>query len=130
MKVLVKAESGIVLVNDRSISQVLSNLLDNAIRYYEGTGPLIIKGECSDSEYKFTVTGPGRAIRPEDSERIFERFYRTEHSRSREFGGSGLGLAISKEIIEQHNGKIGVQSEGNNHTFWFVLPCSQADLNG
>jgi CheY-like chemotaxis protein len=48
--------------------------------------------------------------------------YRMEKSRSRELGGSGLGLAISSEIIEGHNGKIGLTSDGNQHTFWFELP--------
>ncbi|WP_339228744.1 ATP-binding protein [Oceanobacillus sp. FSL K6-2867] len=122
MDLVLDVESSIVAIDSTSISQVMSNLLDNAIRYYKGTGPIIIKGEKLPSEYKVSVTGPGRIISKADRERIFDRFYRTEKSRSRKLGGSGLGLAISKEIVERHNGKIGLQSESDIHTFWFVLP--------
>lgn len=116
-------QTGTAVINRTSISQVISNLMDNAIRYYDDAGPINIKGEEMHNEYKVSITGPGRAISEKDKERIFERFYRIETSRSREFGGSGLGLAISKEIIERHHGEIGVQSKGNMHTFSFVIPC-------
>ncbi|WP_130860288.1 HAMP domain-containing sensor histidine kinase [Gracilibacillus phocaeensis] len=125
MELDVHLQSGVVTVHRTSISQVISNLLDNAIRYYEGAGPVTIIGEKLPDKYKLSLTGPGRTIPESDRERIFERFYRTEPSRSRELGGSGLGLAISKEIIERHHGNIGVYSEGNLHTFWFTLPYSQ-----
>jgi two-component system sensor histidine kinase BaeS len=115
------APSTIKLNND-AISQVISNLLDNAIRYYEGNGLITINGIDFQSEYRLCITGPGKPISFDEKERIFERFYRVDHSRSREYGGSGLGLAISKEIIEHHRGKIGVISKGNVHTFWFSLP--------
>ncbi|WP_440896349.1 sensor histidine kinase [Amphibacillus sp. Q70] len=118
----VDIHSGIVDIDQTSISQVLSNLLDNAIRYYEGSNAIIVRGEKLPAEYRVSVTGLGRDLSEIDKEKIFERFYRTEPSRSRELGGSGLGLAISKEIIERHKGKIGVQSKGNIHTFWFILP--------
>lgn len=114
----------IVTLNRSAITQVISNLLDNAIRYYEGTESITIRGIDFASQYKLCITGPGKPIPVEERERIFERFYRVDQSRSREFGGSGLGLAISKEIIEQHRGKIGIISEDNRHTFWFTLPKS------
>ncbi|WP_077602940.1 sensor histidine kinase [Oceanobacillus sojae] len=117
-------QTGTAVINRTSISQVISNLMDNAIRYYDDAGPINIKGEEMHNEYKVSITGPGRAISEKDKERIFERFYRIETSRSREFGGSGLGLAISKEIIERHHGEIGVQSKGNMHTVSFIIPCS------
>ena len=122
IKVNTEVVSNILTVNSGSITQVVSNLLDNAIRYYEGTGPITIKGVNLGSEYKLSITGPGKPISPDDQERIFERFYRTDYSRSREFGGTGLGLAISKEIIEHHHGQIGIHSKDNVHTFWFRLP--------
>ena len=112
----------IIKLNSGAISQVISNLLDNAIRYYEGSGSITIKGIDSQSEYRLSIAGPGKSLSIDEQERIFERFYRVDHSRSREYGGSGLGLAISKEIIEHHRGKIGVISEENVHTFWFSLP--------
>ncbi|MEN2768002.1 sensor histidine kinase [Ornithinibacillus xuwenensis] len=118
----VDVDSESLTVNSGAISQVISNYLDNAIRYYEGTGAIIIKGSRNQSNYKFAITGPGKPIFPEEQEKIFERFYRVDQSRSRELGGSGLGLAISKEIIEYHQGNIGVTSEGNVHCFWFELP--------
>ncbi|MEK4304065.1 sensor histidine kinase [Oceanobacillus sp. FSL K6-0251] len=120
----IDAHQGTAVINRTSISQVISNLIDNAIRYYEGAGPITIKGEKNADEYKISITGPGRKIPEKDKERIFERFYRVETSRSREFGESGLGLAISKEIIERHHGKIGVHTEGHIHTFWFIIPFS------
>ncbi|WP_373895224.1 sensor histidine kinase [Virgibacillus natechei] len=118
----VHSDYGVVNVDDDGISQVIDNLLDNAIRYYQGTGPVFVKGEKRNNVYRVSVAGPGQAIPAEERDRIFERFYRTDPSRNYYSGGMGLGLAISKEIIEHHGGKTGVQSEGNFHTFWFTLP--------
>ncbi|MFD2627675.1 sensor histidine kinase [Oceanobacillus kapialis] len=122
IKVCINVAPSVITVNNGQITQVISNLLDNAIRYYAGTGPITITGESTGLEYKLAVTAAGKPISLDDQERIFERFYRTEPSRSRELGGSGLGLAISKEIIEHHRGRIGITSKGNVHTFWFSLP--------
>ena len=122
IKVNVDIEPSMLTVNSEALIQVISNLMDNAINYYEGTGPIIIKGTNLKTEYILTITGPGKRITEHDRQRIFERFYRTDHSRSRDSGGTGLGLAISKEIIEQHKGKIDVSSKNNVHTFWVTLP--------
>lgn len=122
IKVKVDVAPSLITVNSDQVTQVISNLLDNAIRYYEGTESLTIKGINHLSEYKLCITGPGKPISNIDHELIFERFYRTDQSRSRELGGSGLGLAISKEIIEHHGGRIGMTSERNMYTFWFELP--------
>lgn len=122
IKINVDVAPSVIIVNSGAIAQVISNLLDNAVRYYEGTGPITVKGRNIESEYEFCVTGPGKPISLDAQERIFERFYRTDYSRSRELGGSGLGLAISKEIMEHHRGMIGVTSKENKHTFWFRLP--------
>ncbi len=124
VKVQTDVENSDVLVNSDAITQVISNFIDNAICYYEGIGPITIKGQNIHSAYKLTVTGPGKPIPYEEQEKIFERFYRIDHSRSRELGGSGLGLAISKEIIEHHGGTIGVNTDGNVHSFWFQLPVN------
>ncbi|WP_010095616.1 sensor histidine kinase [Ornithinibacillus scapharcae] len=122
INVRVDVAPSILTLNSEAITQVISNLLDNAIRYYEGTGPIVIEGMIRESGYMLCVTGPGKPISIAEQEKIFERFYRIDHSRSRELGGSGLGLAISKEIIERHRGTIGVSSDKNQHTFWFRLP--------
>ncbi|UOQ94726.1 ATP-binding protein [Halobacillus shinanisalinarum] len=123
----VQADHEMVSVYNEGIPQVVSNLLDNAIRYYWGTGPILIKGESLESEYKVSVTGPGQPIPTVKQEKIFERFYRIDSSRNRETGGTGLGLAITKEIVEHHNGRVGIRSQGNHHTFWFTLPLSGTD---
>lgn len=115
-------QSSMLLINGSSITQVISNLLDNAIRHYEGEGTIEMKGLELAGEYRFTVTGPGKPISSNEQDKLFERFYRIDDARSCDSGGSGLGLAISKEIIELHQGKIGVTSEGDVHTFWFSLP--------
>jgi two-component system, OmpR family, sensor histidine kinase BaeS len=122
IKFHIEVEPCVIKLNSSGISQVINNLLDNAIRYYEGIETIKIKGRDFQSEYKFSITAKGKRIPLAEQEKIFERFYRVDYSRSREFGGSGLGLAISKEIIEQHYGKIGVVSDEHVHTFWFCLP--------
>ncbi|MGY0692700.1 sensor histidine kinase [Virgibacillus sp. FSP13] len=122
IKVNVHTDPGIVNVYDGGIPQVISNLIDNAIRYYQGTGPITVTGENSNTEYRVSISGPGQIIPLSEQNRIFERFYRVDPSRARDTGGTGLGLAISKEIVDHHNGKIGIRSNGHYHTFWFTLP--------
>ncbi|SHM64982.1 sensor histidine kinase [Gracilibacillus kekensis] len=117
-----KIDNQNISVNTQGITQVISNLVDNSIRYYQGNDPLIIKGECLEKVYKISITGEGQQIPLTEQEDIFDRFYRVDHSRSRELGGSGLGLAISKEIVERHKGEIGMTSNGKIHTFWFTIP--------
>lgn len=111
-----------VYIQPEGIQQVIGNLVDNAIRYYEGTGAIRIEGRREDQEYCLTVSGPGQEINDEETSKIFERFYRMDASRSRDSGGSGLGLAIVKEIIERHHGKIIVNSKEGYNTFICCLP--------
>lgn len=118
-------ESCNLTIHIEGIQQVISNLLDNAIRYYEGTGPIILTGEKQGKYYYISITGPSKVIPIEERENIFRRFYRLESSRSRTTGGSGLGLAISKEIVERHHqGETGIDSTINSNTFWILLPRS------
>lgn len=115
-------------MNREGIHQVLSNLLDNAIQYYrddDGRNSIQIEGKMMPNDmYRVSVTGPSDDISKEDEHRIFERFYRIDHSRNRATGGSGLGLAIAKEIVDQHHGKIGLERGGKHNSFWFELPVS------
>ncbi|WP_245183536.1 sensor histidine kinase [Lentibacillus salicampi] len=120
----VTTDSYILSVHAEGIQQVITNLLENAIHYYQGEGHIGIKGNLGDDFYRVSISGPGERIPKEIQHRIFERFYRLDTSRNRETGGGGLGLAIAKEIIEQHNGKIGLHTEGNQNTFWFELPIT------
>lgn len=105
------------------ITQVMSNLVSNAIKYNRENGKVIIRFEVDDSSVATFVTDNGDGIPVSHFKRIFERFYRVEKSRSREKGGTGLGLAIVKHILEGHNSKAEVQSTpGKGSTFSFTLP--------
>ena len=121
----VSMDTGKVHASKKDIAQIFSNFLDNAIRYYNGSEPIVIKGESRQTEYLVEVTGPGERIEKSDHPYLFERFYRVDSSRGKDTGGTGLGLAISKEIIEHHGGQIGMFSTEQLHTFWFTLPTNQ-----
>lgn len=107
------------------IQQVISNLIDNAIRYYEGAGPILLTGKKQGKDYRISITGPSRPIPAKERENVFRRFYRLDASRSRMTGGSGLGLAISKEVVERHHqGKIGIGTRDMSNEFWVLLPIT------
>lgn len=123
----VQADHGEVVVYNGGIAQVVRNLIENAVQYYWGTDPIIIKGEKLESNYLISVSGPGQPIPLEEQDKIFDRFYRIDQSRNRETGGTGLGLAITKEIVERHFGKVVIRSNGNYHTFWVSLPLQRTN---
>lgn len=121
--VIVEADVGMVNVYNGGIPQVLSNIIDNAIRYYEGKEPIIIHGESNKEGYRVSISSEGQEITEAERTKVFERFYQGDAPRSHRTGGTGLGLAISKEIIEHHNGRVGLNSIKNHyHTFWFTIP--------
>lgn len=117
----INATSQRVHVYEEGIRQVLSNLIDNAIRYYTGQDRIIIKGESLQDMYRISVSGPSHMILENEKESIFERFHRLDDSRSRETGGTGLGLAIAQTIVKQHGGEIGVIPTKDCNTFWFTI---------
>ncbi len=105
------------------IDQVISNLIDNAIKYTPSGGKIDIIVEDLGKGIKVSVKDTGIGIPKEDLSRIFERFYRGDKSRNHSLGGVGLGLSIVKHIVEAHNGSVGVESEiGKGSTFYFILP--------
>jgi signal transduction histidine kinase len=104
------------------LSQVIENLLKNALQYTPEGGSISVRTESSGRTAKFFVQNSGPGIDAQDLPYIFERFYRGEKSRSRDFGGTGIGLAIVKEILEAHGGKVGVESTPGKTLFWFSLP--------
>jgi len=107
----------------RRLTEVLQNLLDNAIQYTPAGGQIMVSAGVAGSEVVFTVTDTGIGIPQAEQPRIFERFYRVDIARSREVGGTGLGLAISKHLIEGHGGRIWVESElGQGSQFHFSVP--------
>lgn len=127
--ILLEMESCNVNIHVVGVQQVISNLLENAIRYYEGDGPILLAGEKREKNYRISVTGPSKPIPETERDKVFRRFYRLDSSRSRMTGGSGLGLAISKQIIEQyHQGEIGIDTTSTSNTFWVVLPRYSSEI--
>ncbi|MDD5438717.1 MAG: ATP-binding protein [Candidatus Omnitrophica bacterium] len=107
------------------LEQVLTNLIDNAIKFNNDKGSVRVYSREEDAAIKIIVEDSGIGIPGKDLPRIFERFYRVDKARSRELGGTGLGLAIVKHIVELHNGSVGVESaEGFGSAFWFILPTA------
>lgn len=106
------------------LEQMFINLIENAIRYTE-KGEIIISVNKENSFIKFEVKDTGIGIPEKDKDRIFERFYTVDKSRSRQIAGTGLGLSIVKHIVLLHNGKIYVESIINTgSTFIILLPST------
>ncbi|KRE97711.1 histidine kinase [Paenibacillus sp. Soil766] len=106
--------------NSEQIKQVVMILMDNAIKYTPPKGAISLTFKKHHSDTLLTVTNTGEGISPEHVERIFDRFYRADPSRSRKHGGYGLGLAIAKSIVEQHKGKIYAKSVQHEATSFYV----------
>ncbi len=110
-----------------ALTRILSNLLDNAIKYTESGGQAGIRGVRSDDHVVITVWDTGLGIPSTDLSRVFERFYRVDKARSRELGGTGLGLSIVKHLVDALGGQISVQSRlGKGSEFTVTLPASAA----
>ncbi len=109
------------------ILQVLTNLLSNAIKFSPPESEVSLTTEVGEGEVVFRVRDAGRGIPPDRLESIFERFSQVDSSDAREKGGTGLGLAICRSIVQQHGGRIWVESTvGEGSTFTFTLPTSFA----
>ena len=104
------------------LSQVLSNLLQNASRYTPEAGEVRVVAEPRRGEVLVSVVNTGAEIPPADLPRVFERFYRVEKSRDRARGGAGIGLAIVKQLVEATGGRVGAESQAGVTRFWFSLP--------
>ncbi|HKG15954.1 MAG TPA: ATP-binding protein, partial [Pyrinomonadaceae bacterium] len=125
---------GVRLVNDvrpdasvradaRRLEQMLTNLVDNAIKYTSAGGEVRVSHERGGARDRVHVTDAGEGIAAEHLPRIFERFYRVDRARSREMGGTGLGLAIVKHLARAHGGEATARSEpGRGSTFTIELP--------
>jgi two-component system phosphate regulon sensor histidine kinase PhoR len=112
----------LALADARALDQVLGNLLDNALKYTEPGGAIEVRVEMRLGRVRVSVADSGIGIPPEDTARIFERFYRVDRARSRALGGTGLGLSIVKHLVQAMDGEISVKSElGKGSTFTFTL---------
>lgn len=108
------------------MTQVLDNILNNAIKYSPDGGTITFGMKTTDSQLIVSISDEGLGIPKADLPKIFDRFYRVDKARSRAQGGTGLGLAIAKEIVKQHKGFIWAKSEyGHGSTFTIVLPYSK-----
>jgi signal transduction histidine kinase len=111
--------------DEHFVSRVFDNILQNSKRYIDTGGSVNIKSMVQNGYFLVAISDNGRGIKSEDLPNIFNRFYRGEKSRSRLYGGAGLGLAICKQIIEDHGGKIWVESiYGKGSTFYFSIPVA------
>ena len=116
-------ESPFVQGDSQRLMRVLANLLQNAIRHTPADGSVSVTTLVEGSDVVVAVEDTGEGIRPTDVGKVFERFYRSEESRSRASGGSGLGLSIAKGIVEAHGGRIWVDRTGETGTVVkFALP--------
>ncbi|MGN7358985.1 sensor histidine kinase [Paenibacillus sp. SAF-054] len=106
--------------SSEQIKQVVMILLDNAIKYVNPQGSIHLDLKKQHNHLLLIVSNTGAGIAPDHLERIFDRFYRIDSSRSRKHGGYGLGLAIAKSIVEQHKGKIYARSVPNEKTCFYV----------
>jgi signal transduction histidine kinase len=117
----------IVDADPERITQVLRNLLDNAIKYSPDGGLIIVRAEVQPDEVVISVADQGLGIAPEHLHRLFEKYFRAKTGLAQHVVGSGLGLPISHAIVESHGGRIWAESVvGQGSTFYFTLPLRRA----
>jgi two-component system phosphate regulon sensor histidine kinase PhoR len=105
------------------LQQILINLIDNAVKFNRPGGRIVLEVERVNREVRVSITDTGIGIAEENIPRVFERFFRVDKARSREFGGTGLGLAIVKHLVEAHGGRVSCESQlGEGSRFSFTLP--------
>lgn len=123
-RIRVKVESAEWLKgNTEELRSAFGNLISNAVRYTPENGEIEIRWEMRDAHLTFSVHDSGIGIEPQHIDRLTERFYRVDRSRSRETGGTGLGLAIVKHVLNRHQARLDIQSTlGNGSIFSVVFP--------
>lgn len=104
------------------MKQIVGNLLDNAIRYSVDDTVIKITGRNLHASYVLEIAGKGQSIPLHAADRLFDRFYRVDPSRSRQSGGNGLGLAIVKELVEREKGNVWLETDSTYHRFFIRVP--------
>jgi PAS domain S-box-containing protein len=120
-----------ILTGDaKRLRQVIDNILDNAVKYSPEGTEIAVKAEVKGQNVLVSVTDHGQGITADETEKIFDRFYRIEQRLKKDPGGLGLGLSLCKALVEAHQGKIWVESiVGKGSTFYFTLPLKKAKKN-
>ncbi|WP_099974193.1 cell wall metabolism sensor histidine kinase WalK [Lactobacillus terrae] len=120
-----------VEIDTDKMTQVIDNIINNAIKYSPDGGVITCRLLETNKHIIISISDEGLGIPRKDIKNVFERFYRVDKARSRQQGGTGLGLSISKEIVEQHKGRIWVNSaEGRGSTFYISLPFNPNETGG
>ncbi len=120
-----------ILADPKNIEEVLNNLLSNAINYSPDGGKVTVAAKGLDKSIEIKVSDEGVGIPPEEVPKIFEKFYRVKHPRTRHVTGTGLGLSLVKGIVEAYHGSIGVESVlGKGTTFTIILPAMKEENQG
>ena len=116
-------------VDPQRMKEVFSNIVDNALRYTSENGHIVLSAEVVEDAIEMKIKDSGPGVAGDELDKIFERFYRTETSRTRDQGGSGLGFAIAKSIVERHNGRIWAESQpGQGLTVIIMIPIHQTTI--
>lgn len=119
------ADKLMVNADKNKISSVISNLLSNAVKYSPRGKIITVKAGLVDGAIQASVSDEGMGIKPQDIDRLFDRYYRVNSEHTRNISGFGIGLYLSAEIVERHGGRIWVVSEkGQGATFYFTLPLA------
>ncbi len=122
LHVAIDPNVGELLIDPLKVTQVLENLLDNALKYTPKGSRIEVSAQLRDQEVEVCIRDNGPGIPADDLPHIFERFYRVDKGRSRDKGGTGLGLSIVKHIIQLHGGRVWVESSlGQGTAFYFSL---------
>jgi signal transduction histidine kinase len=128
-RITIRVEDGAslprLMAEQDAIGQVLSNLMQNAARYTDDGGEIVIRLSAEGGWIRCAVENTGAEIPPAELPLIWERLHRVDPSRARASGGAGIGLAIVRQIVEAHGGQVGASSAAGHTSIWFRLPASQ-----